>query len=126
LGWVSDHLVLGHFRFRVVSGRVGSGIRSFNIGLFRVMNHIRTEQVGRVSRIESNSAISRCNDCGGDEETLTSRALAGAWCHFRREEERGSLQEFFFRIGQYFEIFISQYIFASVDIKKNSHRCDSC
>jgi hypothetical protein len=40
LGRVSSHLVLGHFEFRVVSGRVGSCIGSFSVGLFRILNRI--------------------------------------------------------------------------------------
>jgi hypothetical protein len=39
LGRVSSHLVLGHFEFRVVSGRVGS----FSVGLFRILNRILSE-----------------------------------------------------------------------------------
>jgi hypothetical protein len=57
-GRVSGHLVLGHFGIRVVSSRVGSGIRSFNVGLFRVMSHIASERVRRVSRVGSGSATS--------------------------------------------------------------------
>jgi hypothetical protein len=42
---VLNHLVLGHFGFRV-----GSGIESFNVELFRVLNRIRSERVGRFLR----------------------------------------------------------------------------
>jgi hypothetical protein len=38
--------VLGHLRFRVISDRVGSGIRSSSIGSFRVSGRIRSGRVG--------------------------------------------------------------------------------
>jgi hypothetical protein len=46
LGRVSGHLVLGHFGFWIVSGRVGSGIRLFSVELFRIMNRIELERLG--------------------------------------------------------------------------------
>jgi hypothetical protein len=77
---VSGHLVSDHFRFRVVSGRVGSDIGSSSVGsfrisdrirsgrvgyrivqclgLFRIMDHIGSEWVGRISRIGSDYATS--------------------------------------------------------------------
>jgi hypothetical protein len=41
-GWVSGHLVSGHFEFLVVSGRVGSDIESSSIRSFRVSGRIRS------------------------------------------------------------------------------------
>jgi hypothetical protein len=39
-GWVSDHLVSGHFGFWVVSGPVGSGIRLSSVESFRVSGRV--------------------------------------------------------------------------------------
>jgi hypothetical protein len=73
---VSSHLASDHFGFRVISGWVGSGIRSysvgsfqisgqirsgiglFRVGLFRVMGHIGSGLVGTVSRVRSGSVTS--------------------------------------------------------------------
>jgi hypothetical protein len=55
-GRVSGHLVLGHFGFWVVLCWIGSGIRSFSVRLFQILNCIRSGQVERVSRIGSDSA----------------------------------------------------------------------
>jgi hypothetical protein len=57
-GRVLSHLMLGHFGFQVILGRVGSGIESFSVGLFRILNRIGSERVGRVSRVGSGSATS--------------------------------------------------------------------
>jgi hypothetical protein len=45
-GRVLSLLVSSHFRFRVVSGRVGLVIGSSSVGLFHISNHIRS---GRLS-----------------------------------------------------------------------------
>jgi hypothetical protein len=46
LGRVSDLLVSGHFRFRVVSGHVGSVIGSYSVGSFWISGRVRSGQVG--------------------------------------------------------------------------------
>jgi hypothetical protein len=51
------HVVLGHFGFRVVSSRVGSGIRSFSIRFFQILNRIKSERIGQISRIKSDYAV---------------------------------------------------------------------
>jgi hypothetical protein len=56
---VFGHLVLGHFRFRIISGRVGSDIGSFSVGLFRVLSRIGSGRVGRVSRVRLDFATSK-------------------------------------------------------------------
>jgi hypothetical protein len=56
LGRVLDHLVLGHFGFQVVLGRVGSGIKLFSVRLFRILNCLGSEWVGWISRVGSDSA----------------------------------------------------------------------
>jgi hypothetical protein len=43
---VSGFLVSGHFRFRVISGRVGSVIRSSNVRSFQISGYIKSGWVG--------------------------------------------------------------------------------
>jgi hypothetical protein len=63
-GRVSSHLVSchfefqvrsgrlsGHFGFRIISSRVGLSIGSFSVGLFRILNRIESERVGRIYHI---------------------------------------------------------------------------
>jgi hypothetical protein len=46
---VGSGRVFGHFRFRVVLGRVGSGIRSFSVGSFRVSGRVSDHLIfGRI------------------------------------------------------------------------------
>jgi hypothetical protein len=45
LSRVSDHLVLGHFGFSVVSSQVKLGIASFSVGSFQILNRIKLDHV---------------------------------------------------------------------------------